>query len=60
MYYHWAYQRYPDTVAEYVKSEVALFRKLSIGIQCLITIRPLRIFPDTTVPVRRISLDPGG
>ncbi|EFO92654.1 hypothetical protein CRE_16402 [Caenorhabditis remanei] len=26
MYYHWAYQRYPDTVAEYVKSEIALFR----------------------------------
>ncbi|EFO85150.1 hypothetical protein CRE_21474 [Caenorhabditis remanei] len=26
MYYHWAYQRYPGTVAEYVKSEVALFR----------------------------------
>ncbi|EFO85126.1 hypothetical protein CRE_21465 [Caenorhabditis remanei] len=26
MYYHWAYQRYPDTVAEYVTSEVALFR----------------------------------
>uniref|UniRef100_A0A1I7V0R2 Glyco_hydro_57 domain-containing protein n=1 Tax=Caenorhabditis tropicalis TaxID=1561998 RepID=A0A1I7V0R2_9PELO len=25
MYYHWAYQRYPDTVAEYVKSEIALF-----------------------------------
>ncbi|EFO83207.1 hypothetical protein CRE_27952 [Caenorhabditis remanei] len=26
MYYHWAYQKYPGTVAEYVKSEVALFR----------------------------------
>ncbi|EFO85153.1 hypothetical protein CRE_21469 [Caenorhabditis remanei] len=26
MYYHWAYQRYPDTVAEYVTSEVALLR----------------------------------
>ncbi|CAL2038961.1 unnamed protein product [Caenorhabditis brenneri] len=26
MYYHWAYQRYPGTTAEYVKSEVALIR----------------------------------
>ncbi|PIC31874.1 hypothetical protein B9Z55_012421 [Caenorhabditis nigoni] len=26
MYYHWAYQRYPGTVAEYVKSDVALIR----------------------------------
>ncbi|KAF1756441.1 hypothetical protein GCK72_012894 [Caenorhabditis remanei] len=26
MYYHWAYQMYPETVAEYVKSEIALFR----------------------------------
>ncbi|EFO88201.1 hypothetical protein CRE_16541 [Caenorhabditis remanei] len=26
MYYHWVYQKYPGTVAEYVKSEVALFR----------------------------------
>ncbi|EFP08042.1 hypothetical protein CRE_14769 [Caenorhabditis remanei] len=26
MYYHWAYQRYTGTVAEYVTSEIALFR----------------------------------
>ncbi|CAO4372474.1 unnamed protein product [Caenorhabditis nigoni] len=26
MYYHWAYQRYPGSVAEYVNSDVALIR----------------------------------